>query len=51
MSPTRAWTAGEEVAHSVTHGVGLLASVAGLVVLVVQAAATRDPWRITACAV
>ena len=51
MSPTREWTAGEEVAHAVTHGVGLLAAIAGVVVLVLQAAATRDPWRITACAV
>jgi hemolysin III len=51
MSGTRAWSMGEEVAHSVTHGIGLLASVAGLVILVILAAATRDPWRITACAV
>jgi hemolysin III len=51
MSPSRAWTPGEEVAHSITHGIGLLAAVAGLVVLVMLAAATRDPWRITACAV
>src|SRR5512137_2256794 len=51
MSQSRAWTIGEEVAHSVTHGIGLLAAVAGLAVLVVLAAATRDPWRITACAI
>ena len=51
MSPSRPWTVGEEVAHSVTHGVGLLAAVAGLVVLVILAAATRDPWRITSCAI
>ena len=51
MSPSRAWTLGEEVAHSVTHGIGLLAAVAGLVVLLMLAAATRDPWRITACSV
>jgi hemolysin III len=51
MSQSRAWTVGEEVAHSVTHGVGLLAAVAGLVVLVILAAATRDPWRITSCAI
>ena len=51
MSQSRAWTVGEEVAHAVTHGIGLAAAIAGLVVLVVFAAATRDPWRITACAV
>jgi len=33
----------------VTHGVGLLASAAGLVVLVLLAAGTGDPWRIVAC--
>jgi hemolysin III len=51
VSHTRAWSIGEELAHSITHGVGLLASVTGLVVLVMLAAATRDPWRITACAI
>ncbi len=51
MSQSRAWTLGEEVAHSVTHGIGLLAAVAGLVVLVILASATRDPWRITSCAI
>ena len=51
MSHSRAWTLGEEVAHSVTHGAGLLAAVAGLVMLVTLAAATRDPWRVTACAI
>jgi hemolysin III len=51
MSHRRAWSFGEELAHSVTHGVGLLASVAGLVVLVVPAAGTGDPWRIVACSI
>jgi hemolysin III len=51
MSPSRAWSVGEEVAHSVTHGIGLLAAVAGLIVLLFLAAGTRDPWRITACAI
>lgn len=51
MREPRSWSAGEEVAHSVTHGVGLLAAVAGLVVLVMMAAATGDAWRITACAI
>jgi hemolysin III len=51
VSRPHTWTIGEEVAHSVTHGIGLLAAIAGVVVLVFEAAATRDPWRITACAV
>jgi hemolysin III len=32
------FSTGEEIAHAVTHGVGALASVAGLVLLIVQAA-------------
>ena len=51
MSPSRPWTVGEEVAHSVNHGIGLLGAVAGLALLIVLVAATRDPWRITACAI
>ena len=51
MRTSRPWTVGEEVAHSVTHGIGLLGAVAGLVLLLVLAAATRDPWRITASAI
>jgi len=51
MRKPRSWSPGEEVAHSVTHGVGLLAAIAGLVVLVMMAAATGDAWRITACAI
>jgi len=43
MGESRTWTLGEEVAHSITHGVGLLAALAGLVALVVLTAATRDP--------
>jgi hemolysin III len=51
VNRSRAWTLGEELAHSITHGVGLLAAVAGLVVLVTLAAASRDPWRIAACSI
>ena len=51
MTPGRAWSFGEELAHSLTHGAGLAASVAGLVVLVVLAARSGDPWRIVACTV
>ena len=38
----------EEIANSITHGVGALLAVAGLVVLVVLAARRGDPWRVTA---
>jgi len=37
---------GEEIANAVTHGIGALLSIAGLVVLIVAAAATGDPWRV-----
>jgi hemolysin III len=47
----RPQTLGEEIANSVTHGVGLVLSVAGLAFLVVTAAATGDPWRVTAASV
>jgi hemolysin III len=42
---------GEEIANSVTHGVGVALSVAGFAVLVVIAAATGDPWRVTAAGI
>jgi hemolysin III len=48
---SRPQTLGEEIANSVTHGVGLLLSVAALAFLVVTAAATGDAWRVTAASV
>jgi len=36
----------EEIANSVTHGIGLLLSIAGLVVLVVQANIYGNVWRV-----
>lgn len=36
----------EEIANSITHGIGFLLSVAGLVVLVVSASIDGDPWKI-----
>lgn len=36
----------EELVHAVTHGLGLLLSIVGLVLLVVRAAHTGDPWRV-----
>lgn len=41
----------EEIAHSVTHGVGILLSIAGLIALTVVARRTGDPWHVVACAV
>ena len=40
------YTFGEEIANSVTHGVGVALAVAGLTVLVVLAALYGDSWRV-----
>ena len=45
------YTVGEEIAHVVTHGLGLLLSLGGLVVLVVSACTRGDAWHIAGCAV
>lgn len=42
---------GEEIANSITHGVGLAASIAGLVVLVVMAARHGDAWHVVSCSI
>lgn len=41
----------EELANSITHGVGLILSIAGLAVLVTLAAIRGSAWRIVSCAV
>lgn len=41
----------EEVANSVTHGIGLVLSIAGFVVLVVLAAMRGSAWHIVSCAI
>jgi len=41
----------EEIANSVTHGIGLLLRVAGLAVLVVLAALNGSAWHIVSCSV
>lgn len=42
----RRQTLGEEIANSVTHGAGLLASVAAVPLLVLTAAGRSDPWQL-----
>ena len=46
MSTHRPYSRGEEIANSVTHGIGAALSVLGLVLLVVRAVGTGDPWRV-----
>jgi hemolysin III len=41
----------EEVAHAVTHGLGCLLAIAGLVFLVVQAVRRDEPWEVVGAAV
>jgi hemolysin III len=45
------YTRGEELANSLTHGLGLGLSIAGLSVLVTFAATWGDGWRVTGCAI
>lgn len=45
------YTIGEEIANAVTHGAGTLLSVAALVLMVVFASYSADPWRIVGVSV
>ena len=45
------FTRGEETAHAVSHGIGLLASVAGLTTLVVLAATHGSALHVVTCAI
>lgn len=45
-SPSTRYTLGEEIANSITHGIGAGLSIAGLVVLLVLALPSGDAWRI-----
>ena len=47
----RRLTLGEEIANSVTHGVGVLASLAALPILVVVALARHDAWQVAGSAI
>lgn len=47
----RPYTGIEEVLHSLVHGIGVLLSVAGLVVLVTIAAFRADAWAVVSCAI
>lgn len=47
----RIQTRAEEAVNTITHGIGVLASVAGGVVLIILAALTRSAWNIVAVAI
>lgn len=41
----------EEIAHAITHGVGILLSIAGLAVLVAASAVYGNAWHIVSCSI
>ncbi len=47
----RKYSVAEEIANAITHGIGALLSIVGLVVLVVAAASYGDPRRVVSAAV
>ncbi|MCP4415180.1 MAG: hemolysin III family protein [Chloroflexi bacterium] len=46
LTNVKGYTIGEEIANSITHGIGAALSVAGLTLLVVLAAIYGDVWRV-----
>lgn len=45
------YTAAEEIAHAITHGIGLLLSLAGFGTLVIMASLYGDAWVVVGCTV
>lgn len=43
---TYTFTKKEEIAHAITHGIGALLSIAGLVLLIVFSSFSGNPWKI-----
>lgn len=43
---TYTFTTKEEIAHAITHGIGALLSIAGLVLLIVFSSFSGNPWKI-----
>lgn len=46
MANTHEFTKGEEIANSITHGIGVLLSIAALVLLVVLSSLKGDVWHV-----
>ena len=46
-----AYTLGEELVHAITHGLGLVASIAGLAALVIAASLSGDAWHVVGAAI
>ena len=50
-TPKARYSPAEEVAHATTHGLGLLLSIVGLVVLVVFAVSRGDAWHVVSVSI
>ena len=48
---TQRYSLGEEIANSITHGVGIILSLAGLAVLIAYAWRYGNVWHIVSCSV
>ena len=48
---TTNYSVGEEIANSITHGIGALLSIGGLAVLVGFSSLRGDAWHITSCSI
>lgn len=51
MTTKRDYSIGEEIGHSITHGIGVVFSIVGSAILVVLAVQTGDPWRLASAIV
>lgn len=49
--PESLYSLGEEIAHAITHGVGVLLAIVGLTVLVARAVLYGNSWHVVACSV
>lgn len=46
-----AYSKAEELVHALTHGIGAVLSIAGLVILVILSALYGDAWHVVSCAI
>ena len=47
----RPYGSGEELAHSITHGIGFLIGIAVLVLLVVFSSLRKSAWEVVSCSI
>lgn len=45
------YSVGEEIAHAITHGVGVVAGIVGLVILVAYSVKNGDTWHVVGCSI